>query len=371
MASAPKILILCDKNARTSFGRLALDLKRAMRENFETSILWLKTPKYFSSADACEDGDGEICARSLYTGFWSFRKPLVGEIRRKRADYVFFIRPEIGFLVPVVQKNCPAAKTVVLVHDTFAETLYPGNPKFKLIAEFYAKPAAKADGFVYNSDYSRREAERFYGIGDKPGVVAGLPLHPGYSKPEVPVSPVERERFLLRYGISGFRAMALNVSLPEPRKNIGTFFDMAARRPDVAFVRIGKVDGRIRKMLDEKKTRNVFHFSGIPSETLREFYHNANLYVAPSFYEGFGLPPLEAIACGTPVVCAKTSALAEIFDGICPLVSPATNVDGYLDVLRSSLAGTFAYDADKVESLLSRYGVKAISDKLKVFFDEL
>lgn len=368
MVSAPKILILCDKNARTSFGRLVLDLKCALRGDFETSILWLKTPKYFSDSDTCEAGDGEIFARSLYSGFWTFRKPLVREIRRRRADIVFFIRPELGFLVPVVGKAFPDARTVVLVHDTFAETLYPGNLKFKLITEFYAKPAAKADGFVYNSDYSRREAERFYGIGERPCVVAGLPLHPGYRKREAPVSSAERESFLLRHGMPGFRAMALNVSLPEARKNIGTFFSMAERHPDVAFVRVGKVNRQIRKTLDEKKLRNVFHFSGLSSETLREFYRNANLYVAPSFYEGFGLPPLEAIACGTPTVCAKTSALAEIFDGICPLVSPATNVDGYLDALRSSLEGTFAYDAERVEALLSRYSAETIAYKLKTFF---
>lgn len=110
--------------------------------------------------------------------FLGFRRPLAEYLRKRNPKIVFLIRPELGFLLPSVRKALPGAKVVVLVHDTFAETLYPFSFKFKLIAEFYAKPAAKADGFVYNSNYSKREAEKFYGIGNRPCVVAGLPLNP-------------------------------------------------------------------------------------------------------------------------------------------------------------------------------------------------
>lgn len=367
-----RIVILCDKNSRTSFGRLALDLKQAISAEYNTSILWLKTPKYFSDdIDKCSASDAEIWSSSLYMGYFGFRKPLTEYLRKQKPKIIFLIRPEIGFLVSPVRKALPYAKIVVLVHDTFAETLYPFSPKFKLISAFYARPAAKADGFIYNSNYSRTEAEKFYGIGVAPSVVAGLPLNPNYRTPPQKVTQAERVAFLESFGINGFSRMVLNISLPEKRKNIETFFDVAKRRPDIAFVRIGTVNRYVQELLGKQNLRNIFHFSNLSSETLYEFYRNASLYVAPSFYEGFGLPPLEAIASGTPAVCAKTTALAEIFEGVCPLVSPATNVDGYLKILQDVLDGKFAYDAEKVDSLLSRYRIESISDKLTKFFERL
>jgi glycosyltransferase involved in cell wall biosynthesis len=143
---------------------------------------------------------------------------------------------------------------------------------------------------------------------------------------------------------------------------------MAKARPDVAFVRIGKVNRQVQMLLEQRHLNNVFHFTSLSVTNLREFYRHADLFVQPSFQEGFGLPPLEAIACGTPVVCAKTTALDEIFSGVCPTVSPATNVQGYLDVLQSVLDGKYEYDAEKVSKLLARYSIKTIADKLSAFF---
>jgi glycosyltransferase involved in cell wall biosynthesis len=61
----------------------------------------------------------------------------------------------------------------------------------------------------------------------------------------------------------------------------------------------------------------VIRLGFVPDELLIELYNLAEVYIQPSFYEGFGLPVLEAVACGTPVVAAKTQALVEILgDGL-------------------------------------------------------
>lgn len=374
MVPKKKVVIVCDKNSRTSFGRLSLDLESTLYADFDVTILWLKTPRYFSEDSGSPEEFGTknetIFADSLYTGYYRFRKPFVDFLKRSAPDIVFFIRPELGFLVPVAKRALPSSKTVVLIHDTFAETLYPWSVKYRLVSRFYARPAAKADAFVYNSRYSKGEAEKFYGIAGRPNAVTGLPLNSIYYnlKTDRAIYKAGRKGFREGLGIKGFGAMVLNVSLPEPRKNIKTFFDMAAARPDVAFIRIGKMNRQIQYLIEERHLMNVFHFANLSATTLREFYRNADLFVMPSFYEGFGLPPLEAIACGTPVVCAKTTALAEIFDGICPMVFPATNVRGYLDVLDDVLSGRFEYDEEKVSALMSRYSIKTVADKLNSFF---
>lgn len=163
MNNRKKILLVCDKNECTSFGRLALSLAHALKEQFEAEILWLKTPKYFGNSTDCDNL--EIWARSLHTGFFSYRTPFKKILKKENPDVVFFIRPELGFLVPVAKNACPGAKSVMFVHDTFAETLYPDSLKFKLLNRFFIRDTVKADFFVYNSRWTKGEAEAHFGIG--------------------------------------------------------------------------------------------------------------------------------------------------------------------------------------------------------------
>ena len=145
--SVPKILFICDKNECTSFGRLTMNLVKAVAGEFESHVLWLKTPKFFgmqSESESVQDDlyvSHEVWAKSLYSGFITFRRPLKKLVQSLEPQIVFFIRPELGFLVPVVSG---LSKTVMFVHDTFAETLYPNSIKFKLLNLFYIRPTGRA-----------------------------------------------------------------------------------------------------------------------------------------------------------------------------------------------------------------------------------
>jgi glycosyltransferase involved in cell wall biosynthesis len=374
-----KILFVCDKNECTSFGRLTLNLVKAVSGEFEAHVLWLKTPKFFGKADASPDGGSqeqgyvshEVWAKSLYTGYATFRSPLKRLVKKLQPDFVFFIRPELGFLVPVVRKQ---AKTVMFVHDTFAETLYPNSLKFKLLNLFYIRPTVKADYFVYNSGWTRGQAADYFGpqMSQKPGTVIGCPIDSDlFNKPESVPTAAEKKLFLRKYGIRNFDGMCLNVSLDEPRKNVETFFEMARLRPNVAFVRVGKFSERLRTIVNEKKLYNVYHFSEFHAEELRDFYRHADLMVYPSLLEGFGLPPIEAIACGTPSVGAATSAVKENLEGVCPLVDPPTDAEAYACALDRVLAGENVLDNEKAAALLDRCSMEAFRQRVVEFFKSL
>ena len=79
----------------------------------------------------------------------------------------------------------------------------------------------------------------------------------------------------------------------------------------------------MRQAVHRHKLDKQVRFLGYqPQETLAAFYRLARAFVFPSLYEGFGLPPLEAMACGTPVVTSNVSSLPEVAGGAALLVDP-------------------------------------------------
>ena len=76
--------------------------------------------------------------------------------------------------------------------------------------------------------------------------------------------------------------------------------------------------------IDRLGLRRVVHFTGyVPVEDLPVIYNLAEVFVFPSIYEGFGLPVVEAMACGTPVITAASSSLEEIAAGAAEMIDPA------------------------------------------------
>jgi len=122
----------------------------------------------------------------------------------------------------------------------------------------------------------------------------------------------------------------LYVGSLEPRKNIRSLVEAYERfRKDnphrsTKLVLIGgesPLFGEVRLNIKEYKKDVVFK-GFVNDELLREFYRRANLVVYPSLYEGFGLPPLEAMASGTPVVTSNTSSIPEVVGEAAIMVNP-------------------------------------------------
>lgn len=85
---------------------------------------------------------------------------------------------------------------------------------------------------------------------------------------------------------------------------------------------------QVRRMVIQTRMEPYVRFFGfVPFDTLRVFYSAATVFVFPSLYEGFGMPPLEAMASGTPVVCSGTSSLPEVVGEAAVLVNPENVFD--------------------------------------------
>jgi glycosyltransferase involved in cell wall biosynthesis len=93
---------------------------------------------------------------------------------------------------------------------------------------------------------------------------------------------------------------------------------------------------------------DVLKLGFVSDEDLNRLFNIASIYVQPSFYEGFGMPPLEAMAVGCPVICSKTQALVEVCDDACLYFDP-NNVNDLVDQIK-----TFSNDKKSREEYIMR-----------------
>lgn len=143
-----------------------------------------------------------------------------------------------------------------------------------------------------------------------------------------PLSQSEVTAFRQQQGISSDALCLLNVGSNHPRKNIGTILKAIAILKDKGLpIQLCKVGADFtteqKQFIQAHELELVVRYVGKPDKsTLVQCYNAADLLVAPSLYEGFGITLLEAMACGTPVLTSKTSAMPEVVGDAGVLVDP-------------------------------------------------
>lgn len=244
---------------------------------------------------------------------------LPGSIRRAAPDVCHFP----NYLAPL-SSPCPY---VVTIHDM---TLYI-TPRFhsfkKLVLDRTLLPhvARRAAGIVTVSNSAREDIVRHLRVPrDKVRVVMNA-VSPTFR----PVTdPARLSAVLHRYGIDV--PYILFVGTIEPRKNIARLVQAFARLKRAGFphklVLVGQPGWHFQPIYAEIEqqgvTRDVILTGYVPLEDLPVLYSGAECMAFPSLYEGFGLPVLEAMACGTPVVTSASSSLAEVAGDAALLVDP-------------------------------------------------
>lgn len=170
----------------------------------------------------------------------------------------------------------------------------------------------------------------------------------------------ERRRILERYQIN--YPFLLYAGTIRPQKNIPRLVEAFAllrgeleNHPvyrDLRLIIIGDEISRsssVRQAVIKSRVESVVRFLGfVPLDTLRVFYEAAAAFCFPSLYEGFGLPPLEAMASGTPVVCSNVTSLPEVVGDAAYIVSP----DNVFEIARG--IREVLLDEDLRRSLIAR-----------------
>jgi glycosyltransferase involved in cell wall biosynthesis len=208
---------------------------------------------------------------------------------------------------------------------------------------------AVSDRLITVSEFSKREiVSRLRADPAKISVV-----HNGIDKrffDETPGNPIEvPDKFILYVG-------ALN-----PRKNITGLVEAYRHASDDLDHELVLTGPRNKELFDSLKVKekNDVHLTGFVSqEELKFLYDEAGVFAYPSFYEGFGLPPLEAAACGTPVVASRTGAIPDVLGEAARYVDPDSKTD-----ISSGLVWAASDPAVKEKVMTARKRVQSLTWK--------
>jgi glycosyltransferase involved in cell wall biosynthesis len=233
------------------------------------------------------------------------------------------------FVLPPVR-----TRSLLTVHD-LAFLLHPECADARLRAYLeraVPRSVARADFVVADSENTRRDVIRLLSAPpDKVAVVYG-----GVDPSFRPVDDQDRLAALRRHLQLGAAPFILTVGVIEPRKNLNRLFAAFQRLRDrravphklVVVGRRGWLWDGIRAQAESSPWRDEIIFPGfVPEGELATLYSAAEVLAFPSLYEGFGLPILEAMACGTPVVASNTSSLPEVVGEAGLLVDPLNTDD--------------------------------------------
>jgi len=259
-------------------------------------------------------------------GFAARRCPVRGDMREDRFHRLWFdlwLPFEIAmrridllhgpsYLLPRTRR----ARTVVTVHDLAHEKRPEWAPGCSAGFRRRARESARrADAVIAVSRATQRDVVEIYGVPEERIEV----IHEGVDPSCVPVDdPAALDLFRARRGLTA--PYILSVLSLSPRKNIPGLLRAFARARRTAglphlLVVAGKSYGAPGPLRDAEGlgVADRFRFIDyVPAGDLPLLYSAAELFVFPSFDEGFGLPPLEALACGCPVVASRAGALPEV-----------------------------------------------------------
>jgi len=217
--------------------------------------------------------------------------------------------------------HCPS---VVTMYDLIP-MIYPQYLPHRWSAWIFRATASlamrRANQIIAISESTKRDLVRFFGIPeDRIGVT-----HLAADEKFRPLGSEQLEKIIGTYGLPGRYILYLGIN--KPHKNLAFLLRVFRElRTGAKLVLAGKEDPRYLQPREETRRLGlggrVVFLGDVPEKDLPMIYNGAEVFVFPSLYEGFGLPVLEAMACGTPVVCSSSSSLPEIVGDAAVILDP-------------------------------------------------
>jgi glycosyltransferase involved in cell wall biosynthesis len=250
-------------------------------------------------------------------------------------------RPDVVFHTDYVATVATLCPVVVLACDTLFFDFPQFDPfrstYYKMLAPFSARKARK---IITISQYSKASIVRVYGVPEENVVVA----YPGVDDVfRQPVSEADMQRIERKYNLPEKFILFVG-TIEEGRRNLPGLLRVFARlalqveHKLVVVGALGHTSCKVFELVSALGLDDAVQIVGfVPDEDLRIFYRRADMFLYLSLAEGFGITPLEAMACGCPVICSSLTSLPEVVGDAGILVDPRQE-EGVVEQVRYLLA---------------------------------
>jgi glycosyltransferase involved in cell wall biosynthesis len=262
---------------------------------------------------------------TTYTDRYRYRQIVEKKIKTGNIKHIIY--QELAYLL----KSISMANTIVNCHDLIPWVF---DKDRSLMWRNNIAGLKKAGRIITGSEFSKREIVHY--LNYPPERVHVIPDAVDQSI----YYPKRDKRVLKQLDIPESHKVILYVGSETPRMNLPTILKaihkLKKRLPNIKLLKIGdpqKYGAReslLRLIKELNLERDVIFTGYVPEEELPKFYNVANLLVYPCLYAGFGLPPLEAMACGTPVITSNTTSLPEVVGEAGLMIDPY-NVNSWTD----------------------------------------
>lgn len=261
-----------------------------------------------------------------------------------------------------------------LSYELYRQYSDEGNAKF--LSEGVKKSVKNSKYIIAISENAKREICEFYKVPKDRVVVATPAVDQSllYRRSQAEIDLVKA-----KYGITA-KHYLLALSNLEPRKNLQALIDAYCRLPeaarkDTALLLVGVNGWKADALFDEIRHKvaegyNIIRPNGYVSDKDKAaIISGASMLVYPSHYEGFGMPPLEALACGVPVITADNSSLPEVVKGVGTMVSVENGNDVLAKELRKAMENIDSIQQNALKAGPARADEFSWKKSAQVFFD--
>jgi alpha-1,3-rhamnosyl/mannosyltransferase len=268
----------------------------------------------------------------------AYRKRKTAKLAGKLSAYEDYIFHSPNFSLPP-----HPGKSVVTLHDlsVFHFPQFHPADRVSFLRDQIRASVEHADMLVTDSEFVRSELISLFGVAERRVCSVPLGVDPNFR----PREEAELETLLRKYGL-GYKQYLLSVGTIEPRKNLPGLLRAYLQldrslRESCPLVIVGAYGWGSREFIAELEplveSGEVIYLNYVPECDLPAIFSGAEVFCYMSFYEGFGLPVLEAMSAGVPVVCSDSSALPELCSGAALQVD-ATDDQAIAFALNKSLA---------------------------------
>lgn len=301
---------------------------------------------------------------TLYKSLWrSFNLGMI--IENYNVDVFHGLSSELPFTIGGTN-----VKKLVTIHDV----VYMRHPElynifdremYKVKTDF---AVSHSDVVIAVSEQTKRDVAEFFNVPDEKIKVVYQPCNPIYS---APVEKEQLEEVKVKYGLAD--NFILSVGNIEERKNVFSIIRaLCLHNLDIPFVIVGKKTDYLNLLVQYVKTHkmsNVMFLHNVPTSDLKMMYHLAVASVYPSVYEGFGIPIIESLSCGTPVITNKQGCFVEAA-GPGGYYVDVNDIDAIADAIvtitsDSSLRASLSTEGKKY---IGRFDRKVIADALMAVY---